>query len=135
MRTIGSLADLASDYRNRCGRAGADRNTVVDVATSINEYLDRSDWRVSADANQSCSLGGLILNLSGKVVANYWLLHNGVPGKVEAGQPKSSRQSGCGVPSGLNDNGPLVREGHGGIGIPVKCGLLTTKIGSIPPLL
>jgi ribonucleoside-triphosphate reductase len=47
----------------------------VDVASSINEYLDRADWRVNANANQGYSLGGLILNVSGKVIANYWLSH------------------------------------------------------------
>lgn len=62
-------------YREKRGQARADRKTMVDVASSINEYLDRSDWRVNANANQGYSLGGLILNLSGKVVANYWLSH------------------------------------------------------------
>lgn len=45
----------------------------VDVVSSIDEYLDRSDWRVNANANQGYSLGGLILNTAGKVIANYWL--------------------------------------------------------------
>ncbi len=45
----------------------------VNVHESITEYLDRSDWRVNANANQGYSLGGLILNTSGKVIANYWL--------------------------------------------------------------
>ncbi|WP_298745255.1 ribonucleoside triphosphate reductase [uncultured Brevundimonas sp.] len=62
-------------YREKRGLARADRKTVVEVAVSINEYLDRTDWRVNANANQGYSLGGLILNLSGKVVANYWLSH------------------------------------------------------------
>ncbi|WBX83019.1 ribonucleoside triphosphate reductase [Sphingosinicella microcystinivorans] len=62
-------------YREKRGQARQDRKTVVDVAVSINEYLDRTDWRVNANANQGYSLGGLILNLSGKVVANYWLSH------------------------------------------------------------
>ena len=39
----------------------------------MNEYLQHLDWRVNANANQGYSLGGLILNVSGKVVANYWL--------------------------------------------------------------
>jgi ribonucleoside-triphosphate reductase (formate) len=47
----------------------------VDVGRAVDEYLDRSDWRVNANANQGYSLGGLILNLSGKLVANYWLSH------------------------------------------------------------
>jgi ribonucleoside-triphosphate reductase len=45
----------------------------IDVASTIGEYLDRSDWRVRANANQGFSLGGLILNVAGKVTANYWL--------------------------------------------------------------
>lgn len=49
--------------------------TTVDVASSMNEYLDRQDWRINANANQGYSLGGLILNVAGKVTANYWLSH------------------------------------------------------------
>lgn len=45
----------------------------VDAVATITEYLDRSDWRVNANANQGYSLGGMILNTSGKVIANYWL--------------------------------------------------------------
>ncbi|ADG75653.1 anaerobic ribonucleoside-triphosphate reductase [Cellulomonas flavigena DSM 20109] len=51
----------------------APQRPIVDVVSSIDEYLDRSDWRVNANANQGYSLGGLILNTAGKVVANYWL--------------------------------------------------------------
>ena len=56
----------------------------IDAISSINEYLDRSDWRVNANANQGYSLGGLILNVSGKVVANYWLSHVYTPEIGEA---------------------------------------------------
>jgi len=52
-----------------------DKRTSVDVASSIEEYVNREDWRVSANANQGYSLGGMILNTSGKVTANYWLSH------------------------------------------------------------
>lgn len=45
----------------------------VDAISTIEEYLDRSDWRVNANANQGYSLGGMMLNTSGKMVANYWL--------------------------------------------------------------
>ncbi|QDQ89183.1 ribonucleoside triphosphate reductase [Alcaligenaceae bacterium SJ-26] len=47
----------------------------VEVGSTMNEYLNRRDWRINANANQGYSLGGLILNVSGKVVANYWLSH------------------------------------------------------------
>ena len=60
-------------YRERHGRLRRERKTLVDVAASMNEYLSREDWRVRANANQGYSLGGLILNVSGKVTANYWL--------------------------------------------------------------
>ncbi|WP_226687733.1 ribonucleoside triphosphate reductase [Stutzerimonas stutzeri] len=60
-------------YRERHARLRRDRKVVVDVAASMNEYLSREDWRVRANANQGYSLGGLILNVSGKVTANYWL--------------------------------------------------------------
>jgi len=62
-------------YREQRTRARTDQRTLVDVASSMNEYLERVDWRVNANANQGYSLGGLILNVSGKVVANYWLSH------------------------------------------------------------
>ncbi|MFT3938118.1 ribonucleoside triphosphate reductase [Rhodopseudomonas sp.] len=62
-------------YREKRSQARNDRKVAVDAIASINEYLDRTDWRVNANANQGYSLGGLILNLSGKVVANYWLSH------------------------------------------------------------
>lgn len=45
----------------------------VDPISTINDYLSRADWRVNANANQGFSVGGLILNSAGKMVANYWL--------------------------------------------------------------
>ncbi len=62
-------------YREQHRKLRADKRTLVDVASSVNEYLDRQDWRINANANQGYSLGGLILNVSGKVIANYWLSH------------------------------------------------------------
>ena len=62
-------------YREQHARLREDHRTVVEVGSSINEYLEQQDWRVNANANQGYSLGGLILNVSGKVVANYWLSH------------------------------------------------------------
>ena len=63
------------EYRAKHKTLREDKKTLVDVASSINEYVDRADWRVNANANQGYSLGGLILNVSGKVIANYWLSH------------------------------------------------------------
>lgn len=55
----------------------------VNSRSTIEEYLDRSDWRVNANANQDYSLGGMILNSAGKITANYWLDNVFTP---EAGQ-------------------------------------------------
>ena len=62
-------------YRSRHQQLRQDRHTLVDVTASIDEYLQREDWRVAANANQGYSLGGLILNSAGKMIANYWLNH------------------------------------------------------------
>ncbi|MBT4153431.1 MAG: ribonucleoside triphosphate reductase [Candidatus Magasanikbacteria bacterium] len=62
-------------YRAKRSEAREDKNVMVEVNKTISEYLDRSDWRVSANSNQGYSLGGMILNTSGKVTANYWLSH------------------------------------------------------------
>jgi ribonucleoside-triphosphate reductase (formate) len=62
-------------YREQHAKLRRSHQTLVDVASSIDDYLDRSDWRVQANANQGYSLGGLILNVSGKLTANYWLSH------------------------------------------------------------
>lgn len=62
-------------YREKRREAREDKNVVVEVEKTITEYLNRSDWRVNANSNQGYSLGGLILNTAGNVIANYWLSH------------------------------------------------------------
>ncbi|HMA07153.1 MAG TPA: ribonucleoside triphosphate reductase, partial [Ramlibacter sp.] len=71
-------------YRERHARLRTDRQTLVNVESSVNEYLSRADWRVNANANQGYSLGGLVLNVAGKVTANYWLSHVYTPEIGEA---------------------------------------------------
>ncbi|PZP17872.1 MAG: ribonucleoside triphosphate reductase [Brachybacterium faecium] len=46
---------------------------MIDPVATVTEYVDRSDWRVNANANQGYSVGGLVLNAAGKMIANYWL--------------------------------------------------------------
>ncbi len=62
-------------YRQKRLEARTDRNVVIEVWKSIEEYLTKADWRVNANANSGYSLGWMILNLSGKITANYWLSH------------------------------------------------------------
>ena len=54
-------------------RARSTAPVTVNVRETIGEYLDHSDWRINANANQGYSLGGMILNSAGKLTANYWL--------------------------------------------------------------
>ena len=65
--------DVAGEQETNIREQDATTPVTVDVVSSIEEYLEQADWRVNANANQGYSLGGLILNVSGKVVANYWL--------------------------------------------------------------
>ncbi len=60
-------------YRDKRSMARNNQKVKIDVESSVNEYLEKLDWRVNANANQGYSNGGLILNVSGKVMANYWL--------------------------------------------------------------
>lgn len=62
-------------YREKRNVARSDRNVVVEVGKTMEEYLEKTDWRVNANSNSGYSLGGLILNAAGKVTANYWLSH------------------------------------------------------------
>lgn len=60
-------------YRQQRSTQRQDKNVVVEVQNTMNEYLEKLDWRINANSNQGYSLGGMILNTSGKVTANYWL--------------------------------------------------------------
>jgi ribonucleoside-triphosphate reductase len=49
------------------------KNLMLDIDSTMDGYLDQSDWRVNENANVNYSLGGLILHNSGSITANYWL--------------------------------------------------------------
>jgi len=50
-----------------------DGTTYVDCTQTIEEYINGSDWRISANSNTGYSNAGLTNNTAGKVIANYWL--------------------------------------------------------------
>ncbi len=62
-------------YREKHRMLRDDTNAYVDSISSISEYVGKDDWRINANANQGYSIGGMILNVSGKITANYWLKH------------------------------------------------------------
>ena len=47
--------------------------TFVNSTQTIEEYVSQTDWRINANANTSYSNAGLVNNVAGKVIANYWL--------------------------------------------------------------
>lgn len=47
--------------------------TYVNSTQSVQEYIYKTDWRINANANTGYSNAGLINNLAGKVIANFWL--------------------------------------------------------------
>jgi len=71
-------ADIAKAYilyREKRREVREEKNVVIQVEKAVTEYLEKLDWRVNANSNQGYSLGGLILNTAGSVIANYWLSH------------------------------------------------------------
>ncbi len=47
--------------------------TFINSTQSVEEYILKDDWRINANANTGYSNSGLVNNLAGKVIANYWL--------------------------------------------------------------
>lgn len=45
----------------------------IDCSDTVGEYISGADWRIKANANVGYSHAGLISNVAGKVIANYWL--------------------------------------------------------------
>lgn len=49
------------------------KGTLINCSDTVNEYINREDWRIKGNANTGYSGAGLINNIAGKVVANWWL--------------------------------------------------------------
>lgn len=53
---------------------GLDKDTTyINCTQTIQEYINKTDWRINANSNTGYSHAGLINNSAGKVIANYWL--------------------------------------------------------------
>ena len=52
-------------------KADSSRATKMDCTASVEEYINKSDWRINANANTGYSSAGLVNNLAGKAIANY----------------------------------------------------------------
>lgn len=60
-------------YREEHRRIRGTKDLLLDIATTMDGYLKKKDWRVQENSNVNYSLGGLILHNSGTITANYWL--------------------------------------------------------------
>ena len=72
----GDYVDVAKAYilyRNLHEKIRNVKSTALDYKNVVDSYLNVSDWRVKENSTVTYSVGGLILNNSGAITANYWL--------------------------------------------------------------
>ncbi len=60
-------------YRKQREKLRNIKSTLLDYKGTVDNYLNVSDWRVKENSTVTYSVGGLILNNSGAITANYWL--------------------------------------------------------------
>ena len=60
-------------YRRQREKLRNMRSTYLDYKDTVNSYVNVTDWRVKENSTVTYSVGGLILNNSGAITANYWL--------------------------------------------------------------
>ncbi|WP_320170738.1 ribonucleoside triphosphate reductase [Maridesulfovibrio sp.] len=60
-------------YRDSRRRLRNQKDAYLDIRETIDEYLEKSDWRVAENANMTHSFQGLMLHLSGTIQARYAL--------------------------------------------------------------
>lgn len=60
-------------YRKQREKMRTMKSTILDYKDVVNNYVKVEDWRVKENSTVTYSVGGLILNNSGAVTANYWL--------------------------------------------------------------
>ncbi|MCG2686469.1 ribonucleoside triphosphate reductase [Candidatus Parcubacteria bacterium] len=71
-------------YREQRTKIRESKAMLVDVTKLMEDYIGDRDWRVKENANVGYSFGGLMLHLSGSVVANYALRNIYPEGIAEA---------------------------------------------------
>ncbi|WP_416325054.1 ribonucleoside triphosphate reductase [[Eubacterium] hominis] len=69
-------ADVAKGYilyRKQREKIRNMKSTILDYKDLVDSYVKATDWRVKENSTVTYSVGGLILNNSGAITANYWL--------------------------------------------------------------
>ena len=60
-------------YRRQHEKLRNIKSTILDYKDIVDSYVKVTDWRVKENTTVTYSVGGLILNNSGAITANYWL--------------------------------------------------------------
>ncbi|MBQ6039345.1 MAG: ribonucleoside triphosphate reductase [Oscillospiraceae bacterium] len=60
-------------YRKQREKLRNMKSTILDYKDTVDSYVKVTDWRVKENSTVTYSVGGLILNNSGAITANYWL--------------------------------------------------------------
>ena len=60
-------------YRRQHEKLRNIKTTILDYKDIVDSYVKVMDWRVKENSTVTYSVGGLILNNSGAITANYWL--------------------------------------------------------------
>ena len=60
-------------YREQRRQLRSQQDAFLNIGTTIDDYVNKEDWRVAENANMSHSFQGLMLHLSGSVQARYAL--------------------------------------------------------------
>ena len=69
----GDVAKAYILYRRQREKIRNMKSTVLDYKSIVDSYVKVTDWRVKENSTVTYSVGGLILNNSGAITANYWL--------------------------------------------------------------
>ena len=69
----GDVAKAYILYRRQHEKLREINTTLLDYKEIVDNYVNVADWRVKENSTVTYSVGGLILNNSGAITANYWL--------------------------------------------------------------
>lgn len=69
----GDVAKSYILYRKNREKLRNMKSTILDYKDLVDSYVKSIDWRVKENSTVTYSVGGLILNNSGSITANYWL--------------------------------------------------------------
>ncbi len=71
-------------YRQQQKNIRATENTMLEIESTVKEYLDKATWKVKENSNEQFSFSGLLLYTAGKMISNYVLNYVYTPNIAEA---------------------------------------------------